>query len=385
MIHVVLDTNIFHQEGLFSRNMQLLGRLATADKAVVYVPDLVKREYLSRRIADTKSKLQSINAGLSEILKKTNRDGMVYADVMETHAKLNSVAKGIPEAIEKDFEAWQSANNIRLIHFDHSHISEIFDDYFNGEGVFRHPKSREDLPDAFINACVKMLLNETKKLDVIIRDGTFQKHLKNVDGIEVFDGLDIYLASTKIVECIASLDAQSQRTDTLKQLFGSTSFQAQLSAYLRAADHKVSDIYIESGNVDGLDKLEMELIFGESINFPKASTIDGMHFGTVTQVSSGHFSLEVTFVASASVDYCGDYHCFTHLPRSRQEGIDMKSMDGDGICDLSEIRRVAFSGHIELRFEPYHSVETIALDAEYLHSQQNKIEIELDIAKAEVL
>lgn len=54
MNSVLLDTNILHQEGLFSRNMQLLSRLVKASYTEIYVPDIVKREYLSKRILESK-------------------------------------------------------------------------------------------------------------------------------------------------------------------------------------------------------------------------------------------------------------------------------------------------------------------------------------------
>lgn len=385
MIHVVLDTNILHEEGLFSRNMQLLGRLAIAGAVVIYVPDLVKREYLTRRVGDASSKLQSIHAGLTAILKKTDRSNQIYAELTSSQTTLSNIAKTIHEAVDKDFDRWMTANNVELLHFEPLQVSAIFDDYFSGRGVFRQAKSREDLPDAFINACVQTLLGKTKNLDVIVKDGAFRQHLQKVEGITVFDDLETYMQSEKIVECISVLDAKSDRTDRLKQFFASEAFTSHLTAYLRTATDQMSDIYIEEEDIYGQENLEMESAFAARVSSPKADTIEQVEVSAINQIDEGHFSLEISFIAATPLSFCGDYRELTALPQDRQNRINMDSMGGDGVCDLGEERKVAFSGHAELRFDSQYSAETLASHTEYLDSHNSKIKVEIEIDTAAIL
>jgi hypothetical protein len=63
----------------------------------------------------------------------------------------------------------------------------------------------------------------------------------------------------------------------------------------------------------------------------------------------------------------------------------MESMGGDGVCDLNEERKVAFSGHAELRFDSQYSAETLASHTEYLDSHHSKIKVEIEIDRAAIL
>ena len=57
-LHVVLDTNIFHKEGLYSAEMGRMRRLAAGGHLQIYVPELVRREYLSHMEMDIEDKLK---------------------------------------------------------------------------------------------------------------------------------------------------------------------------------------------------------------------------------------------------------------------------------------------------------------------------------------
>lgn len=385
MINIVLDTNILHQEGLFSRNMQLLGRLSGAEKISIYVPELVKREYISKRIADSSEKFQSMQAGLTDMVKKLDRGNAIYTEINNMHATLVGIAKSISTAIENDFEGWQGTNNVTMLNVDPAKVDGVFNDYFGGLGVFRKSKSREDLPDAFINACVQTLLSEKGTLDVIMKDGTFRKHLDTIAGITVFETLAEFLEAPKIAALFAALDAKSQQTIAMKQFFSGSSFQAHLSAYLHTAYNLIEGIYIEEDTIEGSEKIEIENCFGTSINFPQAKFIKEIRFGEVMQVSEGHFSVEISFNTLASLHYCADYYDYINLSAERKLVVEETSMNGEGISDLVETREVFLSGHVELLFDPNFSAGDLATHVEYLDTERSKIHVEIEMEKATIL
>lgn len=70
MISLLLDTNILHQEGLSSGNMQMLHRLVNASHVEVFVPEIVKKEFISRRIMEAREKLKDAQNSLSAVGKK---------------------------------------------------------------------------------------------------------------------------------------------------------------------------------------------------------------------------------------------------------------------------------------------------------------------------
>ena len=125
MINVVLDTNILHQEGLFSRNMQLLTRLASFDQVSISIPQLVKREYLSKIDAESVSSLQSINAKLGDMLKKARRRSLMHDELTQVQATLNNVAKHFGASIEEDFAVWQHSTKANILEFDPDQFDSV--------------------------------------------------------------------------------------------------------------------------------------------------------------------------------------------------------------------------------------------------------------------
>lgn len=384
MFHVVLDTNILHQEGLFSRNMQLLARLASFDQVTVYIPELVKREYISKIDAEASSNFQSINAKLTDILKKTSRTNPLYDDLTRAQSTLNGIAKRLIVAFSEDFEAWQTTAKAKILHFNPAQIDAVFDHYFAGSGVFSQPKHRADIPDAFINSCIETLAEKASLVDVIIKDGVFRKHLKNLDGITIYDGLDNYLQSPHIVERIAILDAQSKRTDTLKLFFGSAAFQRQLTAYLRKSDDLISDIHVDGSDIVALDVLGVGAVSNQTIYFLETESLSEIQYGGVTQIGEGHFSIEIFFMADASIDYYAGRSEYKKLPKQRRDEIDiLESLDS--AYELSEDRLFAFTGHTEVRFDAKFSAEEVLTHGKNLSRGHSEISIELEINKAEVI
>ena len=60
MINILIDTNIILQEGFESRQMQILRRLVQGEKVQVYIPEIVKREFLTKKSSDISSDIHSI-------------------------------------------------------------------------------------------------------------------------------------------------------------------------------------------------------------------------------------------------------------------------------------------------------------------------------------
>lgn len=385
MINVLLDTNILHNEGLFSHNMQILGRLASERKIEIYLPELVKREFISRRASEALSKLQSVHTGLNEVLKRIDRKNLVHINIGALQTSLNTAGTEIENAIMKDFEDWQNSHKVNLLPLDSAATHTVFDEYFSGTGVFRKPKHRDDIPDAFINTSIQSLLKEKLELNVVIKDGAFRQHLAKTSGVLLFEDLDSFLNTPKIIECINQLDAQSARTESLKQLFCSTPFKANLFEFLKTAHDQVSDVYLEDEDISQKEVIGLNSAFGFRINYPVADKISNFQIHSASQINDGLFSLGISFKTVASIDYCGYLPELLNLPEKRRAEIEEMSMNSEGISDLSELRHVELHGHLALQFDPNFSVETLKALSQYLDTQKSSIAVELEIIKAEIL
>ena len=70
MINLALDTNILHQEGLASGRMQILQKLAEDNLVKVYIPEIVKREFITKRTHAIKESLEKATSNLKGAHKK---------------------------------------------------------------------------------------------------------------------------------------------------------------------------------------------------------------------------------------------------------------------------------------------------------------------------
>jgi hypothetical protein len=384
MINVVLDTNILHQEGLFSRHMQLLSRLAVAEQVEIHVPLLVKREYISKIDAEAASNLKSMHDKLADFLKKVRRASVIHDDITRAQAVLSDIGTKLRSTFEQDFMEWQDTTKTKIIDFNPAEINSVFDHYFAGSGVFSKPKRREDIPDAFINSCIEGLLSRTGRLDVVIKDGAFSQHLKKLDGVTIYDGLDHYLQAPHILERITMLDAQSERTETVKQFFGSMEFHKHVEGFLVSAHDMVAEISITGSDVEGMEVLGIAEAFDQAVYFIEPHTLTEFQYGGINKIADGHFSIEIFFMADAAIDYSTERSEYAKLPKARRDEIDILERL-NGIYDLTEDRFFAFTGHLEVRFDPNFSAEELATHAQYLASGHSKIAIELELDKAQVI
>ncbi|HDX0918045.1 PIN domain-containing protein [Stenotrophomonas maltophilia] len=66
-MHLVLDTNILHQENLASANMRTLLRLVESGYVTICIPELVRREYVTKIISECIAKLQAASSQLESL------------------------------------------------------------------------------------------------------------------------------------------------------------------------------------------------------------------------------------------------------------------------------------------------------------------------------
>ena len=145
MIALILDTSILYSEGLYSRQIQLLMRLSRAGHVQVYIPEIVKREFLTRRIDESKKNVRDASNKLSLVVKNLLQKTTWHSEIIETQQKCRDIEKGIEERINKSFDGWVAHHRISIIPFDVNCMNIVMDEYFLGLGVYRKVKSREDI------------------------------------------------------------------------------------------------------------------------------------------------------------------------------------------------------------------------------------------------
>jgi hypothetical protein len=364
--------------------MKILKRLALAGDVEIYVPELVKREFLTRRVMESIGKLQEAYNKLSFVLKKINKENELQTILTENQQSIRSMEDRLEKDIGNDFEKWVEDHKATILPFEANCMNEVMDDYFLGGGVFRKPKSREDIPDAMICASIKSLLERKDSLTVIIKDGAFKKHLENIENINVSDSLEEFLDLQENKAKLKQLDDLSEKADSIKEYLGSNEFTDALLGYLVNSEKVIEDIYLEDDQILSKEFLEIDS-FGERVNFPHAQDIRDLNLSNVAWLSDGTFSIEVEFTTSVKLDYCGEYSDYLYLTENTDRDVTLDSMNGDGVCDLVEPRDLKFKGYIELTFEGELGVDELKIHSGYLGSEKCAIEINLEIGSAELL
>jgi len=384
MANVILDTNILHQEGLSSRNMQVLRRLVEVAHIKLFIPEIVKREFITKRVHDSLSKLQGINNNLGSVSKKLERESVLHAKLLGMQETIRSVESDLEKQIVADFDFWASKFLVKILPFNTESMREVMDDYFTGAGVYRKPKSREDIPDAIINMSINELLDKGGTLTVVIKDGEFRKYLKKKENITVVDSISEFLELRNNRVKLQELDEKSNKIEVIKAYLKGVSFNENLRKFLILSEDDIEYVYIEAPDISSKDKLGV-YSFGESINFPQASAIESLQVIRVDPLTESTYSVQVSFITWATINYCVEYRDYLFIDEETDRDVVVDSVNGDGICDLSEGWSLRFFGSIELSLSDHINVDKLTTDDIDLNSSHDIKNIEIDIQSAEIL
>ena len=380
-IALILDTNVLRQEGLNSRNMQILRRLTTSGEVDLLVHEVVAREFKSQRTLEVQAQVEKIADAITEMSRQVDAKGASHRDLAEMRSKVAELAEAAKQEVETDFTAWLTSTGAHWIAFEPDGMRQVLDDYFVGGGAFRKPKHRDDMPDAIVATGIRALLSKYQTLHIAVKDGAFRRHLQTEPKYRLVDGLTGFFALEMVAKITKALDDKEKDLDAQIKIFASEAVKTRLVEYVRNAKDLLENVYVEEENLTGLEELEMHII-GASLNFAQADAISNVDFGEPTLVDSGHCSMPVIMRTRAQIHYGASYGEVMAFKDSRE--IDNWSMDGDGICDLIEVRDVDLIGFLDLRFTPELTPAALETHTEYLRAKEPKIEISLEITTAQV-
>lgn len=380
-IALVLDTNVLRQEGLNSRNMQILRRLTSSGEVDLLVHEVVAREFKSQRTLEVQAQVEKIADSITEMGRQVDAKGASHRDLAEMRSRFAEIAEAAKKEVETDFTAWLKWTGAHWIEFEPEGMRQVLEDYFVGAGAFRKPKHRDDMPDAIVATGIRAMLSKYQTLHIAVKDGAFRRHLQSEPKYTLVDGLAEFFALEMVAKIIKGLDDKEKDLEAQIKLLASQPVKTRIVEYLRNAKDLLDDVYVEKQNLTGLEALEMRII-GASLNYAKAGAISNVYFGEPTLVDSGHFSIPVFISTRAQIHYGASYAEVLTFEGSRE--IEIWSMDGDGICDLVEARDVDLIGFVGLRFAPELSLAALEAHTEYLRAEKPKIEISLEITTAQV-
>lgn len=382
-MNIVLDTNILHQEGLGSRNMLLLSRLSKSDKINVYIPEIVKREYLSKKIISAKEDLSMVSGRLNNIKKWISSNKGFAEEIIDIEKKFKVLHQNVEDPINESFEQWMIDYNISIVDFESHNMGKVLDDYFSGGGVFKKVKNRDDLPDAMIYTTIQDILEFSGSVVVVIKDGNFKEHLLTIEGIDTFLGLSDLFEAPEIKMLIDELDSESKRIEEIKKILADSEVQHRFHEYILSDKSYLDSIYLDESEIQPNEEFGLDF-WNAIIEEIDIDSIENISFGDVNFTDDNSFFINVSFFANAVLNFVADYSDFHILPDARKSKINLDSMNGDGVCDLSESLKFKFSGYIEIWLYDAMSPEQFKVHTQYIHTDESELSIELSIKSAEM-
>jgi len=376
MINLILDTNILHQEGLNSGRMQVLKKLINNEMVKLFIPEIVKREFTTKRASEITNALNSMKGNISKLQNRIDFENGLKKSSQEIEKELTKLKAIVEESVEAEFQTWVDELRVTILIFNPEQIDSVLNDYFNGSGVFKSLKNREDLPDSMIHHTIKQLVVDIGEVHLTLIDGTFKKNMKKDQNVKVYDSLDEFFTIDTIETFLSN--------EQFEQYFNSEKLATRLMNYLQTQGELISHIYIPDGAVENIEQVGIR-IFNAEINYPDAAAINDLSISNFYVISDTEFTADVSFTSHASLHFISDYGSYLELEREKEREIDMDSMNGEGICDLYESYIAKFQGIISFNFDEKYELEQIESLFDNLTSNDSNLSISLDIESARLL
>jgi hypothetical protein len=352
MKNIVLDTNILHKESLNSGRMQILYQLTADSLVTVYIPEIVKREFITKRISEISESIASIQSSLKTILRKVDSDSSFKESTKSLGVQTASLMESVKESVESEFEDWITLLNGNILNFEPNQINDVLDDYFIGRGAFKSQKNREDFPDSIIHHSICNLVNEVGEIYVILNDGAFKKEIAGQENIIAMNSL-IDLFKLKDIE----QHLASRKLQEYQEYFEGDLFLESLNEYFNNQKEIIEQIYIEDG-IGNINLLGIKTYAAE-LNYPNPEDITELVISNFYTISETEFTAEISFKTSVGLAYVCEYGDFREISMDTSRDITMSSMNGDGMCDLEEVVLARYVGNINLSFTSPQSVKSI--------------------------
>lgn len=361
--NVVLDTNIFRKNP--SRSdlaFKALARLCKAGVCRLHLPHVVQREFQTQQMALYQKELSASLAALEAVIRK-GLPPVELATVTDIRDAVKAAEPAVLTAVEAELPAWTDSIGGVRHNITETAARAAMEAYFHGHPPLTNPKTRDDIPDAFIFQTIKDISSLDPTLIVVAEDGKIAKASEALPNVVVHRSLLSMIESRPIQAEILELDVIENITNTAKVLRDyETEYTEFRSKVTRQGGEKIVWKTIHSSQIPD-DNHEATI---NSYGDPEDVQVD---FNGLSYFGSGQFGLPFVFRCTVEVTYYifkSDYYCL--------DEDDMPSVTdhNDHYFEAEDEREVNVSGTLRLSF-PIESIKTLEVETIDEH-----IEIEID-------
>ncbi|EGQ9279839.1 hypothetical protein F7U74_00025 [Vibrio vulnificus] len=376
MIKILLDTNILHQEGLQSSRFQVLQRLIKSNAICLVIPEMVLKEYKSKRQDQAEGELKKLNSALDNL----NRKSILDKDKFVVRQFTNFVSSSIKE-VERFVDAWVEENKVVVPLISETSIDDIFKSYFSGTGAFRSKKQREDIPDAVILDAIDKLAKEGE-LFVVAKDGALIEAIKDIDNVVLFKDLTEVIEIPQLKATLAELNANERKVTSIIETLSTFDSSYEVSEYLTDNDLvEVEGFYDEDFVELPYDLSNIELTEHEvHVRNLKEVSVDSPRY-----LGNGKFAYALAAECEAELSFYCENDAYESLPYEYRKALSKSEID-----DLSKVRvvgsiEVVFKGVVELSgIETDIETSQLQVHLSYLGAERSHISCDVSLEKLEV-
>ena len=190
MCDIILDSSIINRDRSFSGpDMKLLKRLSSLGLLQWHIPWVIYQEIITHNQTEGIKKIDKLGKHLDDLEK--------VGVVSTVTSKIRTIRDLISE-VRTEFDCkiyWNTIfkeANAQIDTFNTKLSYDVMCSYFNGEAPFPEPKSRKDIPDAFIYEHIKEYASH-KPVFFICGDNNLSIKCNNLNNVVVFSSLkDFY-------------------------------------------------------------------------------------------------------------------------------------------------------------------------------------------------
>ena len=163
MLHVALDTSIYRNDPKRVKiAFRALTRMCKTKKVQLYVPEYVRREFVSQQKQLVDNELEKIRTAATSITRRSFDEQLANFS-KEISELTEDIAKQVEKRANAEFTAWMEECDATELKIEPEHGLRVTDDYFAGNPPFKAAKNRDDIPDSFIWQNVRDLAKEKAK------------------------------------------------------------------------------------------------------------------------------------------------------------------------------------------------------------------------------
>lgn len=208
MLQVIIDTSIYRKDPKRDKvGFRALGRLCRGQKVKLYVPEVVKREFVSQQRTAIEEEVQTILSAAKCISRRT-KENKLLEFALKTIALADTVAPRIGAKTRLEFKGWIEQCGADVLAIRPKHGNRVMDDYFDGNPPFTSPKHRDDIPDSFIFENIVDVASDQETVYVIVNDGALYKSLGTINNVKAFKELDEFINTEECQEALEELTGE---------------------------------------------------------------------------------------------------------------------------------------------------------------------------------